>query len=310
MPRATHTQVELARPLACWLVIPAYNEATRIRRCLDSVLDSPLPEACYWSEWTVVDAASPDGTADKAQAWSTEHSHIPMRVARETTRRGKATSLASLHAELVARHALDDVVVVVDADSQVTREAISDLVSPFCSDKDLGIVWGIDEPDNVGVGRWAPAFQMKACNALAEREPSGVRAYGAFFAYRVGQLATFTWVAGEVTDDMQVARYVAERSIPARTAKGARVRRTPAGSYHDFYLQTFRFFAAQAPQTGEKRRPLPRSLRAAAGVAIGHPHWAVAYFCARALCTVRHRLRPATFTALWEPPVSTKGRSQ
>ena len=294
-------------PTRCRLLVPAYNEAARIVRCLESVWASDLPASFEWAEWAVLDGASTDGTAQLAESWAANRPLTPLRVVRAPRRSGKAAALGAYHAELIAQGLLGHLIVVLDADSAVAPGALDALLRAFAQDPSLGVAWGMDQIDSRRVGHWASAYQMEAVSALAQRlGPSAPRAYGRFFAYRVAALAGFGWKAGLIADDTQLGDFVCDRSVSARTVEEARVLVTPAASSQDFHLQTQKFIAAQTHLPGGGHKPAIDQLAAAAITAARHPLWAVAYATARAVSGVRQRLSPTTFGDLWVPPTTTK----
>jgi len=294
-------------PTVCHVLVPAYNEAARIVRCLESVRASDLPAGFEWGEWVVHDGASTDGTAQLAESWAARRPPVPLRVVRATRRSGKAAALGAYHTELIARGLLGHLVVVVDADSAVVPGAIGCLLRAFAHDPSLGVAWGMDRVDSRSAGHWASAYQMEAIGVLARlRGTTAPRAYGRFFAYRVAALADFCWRAGLIADDTQLADYVREHSVPARTVEEARVLVTPAASGHDFHLQTQKYVAARARLPGGGREPVHDRAAAAAITATRHPLWAAAYVSARAISSARQRLSPASFGDLWVPPATTK----
>jgi colanic acid/amylovoran biosynthesis glycosyltransferase len=81
MPDAVHVNVAADHPLVS-VVIPAFNRAQTIRRCLDSVRAQTYPT---W-EALVVDDGSIDATADLTRAIARQDSRI--RLVRHATRRG------------------------------------------------------------------------------------------------------------------------------------------------------------------------------------------------------------------------------
>jgi glycosyltransferase involved in cell wall biosynthesis len=299
---------------ACRLVIPAFSEVTRIERCLNAALASPLPAGWSWTEWVLFDDHSDDGTAAAAEAWSAAVSHPPLGVRVSPTRQGKSAALGVWHAKAVAAAQLEDVIVVVDADTAVERGSFAALLTPFDTDPDLAVVWGADRPDDTTFGRWASSFQMEATTALARRRGlRATRAYGRFFAYRVGALTDFSWEP-DVTDDTQLANFVRSRRLTVRSEWDATVMVTPAGNYRDFYSQTYRYYQAEAVQTSiasngsEGRSPAER-VSVLASQAIRRPLWAVAYAGARVVASARHRMGGEVDSVLWTPSASTKSAS-
>jgi FkbM family methyltransferase len=291
----------------CRLLVPAHNEAARIVRCLESVGASYLPAGFEWAEWAVHDGDSTDGTAQLAESWAANRTLIPLRVVRAAQRSGKAAALGAYHAELVAQGLLGHLVVVLDADAAVTPGGLDSLLRAFAQDPSLGVAWGVDQIDSRRFGHWASAYQMEAMAALARRRGTySPRAYGRFFAYRVAALADFCWQAGFIADDTQLADFVRNHSVPARTVEEARVLATPAASIQDFHLQTQKGIAARTRLPGRGRAPAFDRVAAAAITAARHPLWAVAYAAARAVSDARQRLSPTSFGDLWVPPSTTK----
>jgi hypothetical protein len=158
------------------------------------------------------------------------------------------------------------------------------------------------------------SFQIEASAALARRRGlRATRAYGRFFAYRVGALTSFSWKP-DVTDDIQLANFVHNRRLTARSKWDATVLVTPAGNYRDFYLQTYRGYQAEADQAtivSNRSDGMNSAERVSvlASQAARRPLWAVAYAGARVVASARHRMGGERFTALWTPPASTKSAS-
>ncbi|MST32787.1 FkbM family methyltransferase [Acidimicrobiaceae bacterium USS-CC1] len=304
---------DAAPAVGCRLVVPAYNEAARIGRCLDAVASSPLPVGWRWTGWTVLDGASTDGTPDVVRQWAERRRDgPPVAVLVAATRGGKAVDLGHHHARLLVVGDPEEIVVVVDADAAVQPGTFAALLAPFVEHPSTAVVWGVDVPDDTSIGRWASSFQMELVGELARRAGGSTpRAYGRLFAYRVGALRDFAWGPSQL-DDMQLARFVAERSVPVASAWSATVAATPAHGWRDFYLQTYRFYWARAEEAAEHdlRGAAPgrhrRALDAFVAVARRHPARAGAYLLARLGTAAYHRLRREQFSAAWAPAASTK----
>ncbi|WP_433293406.1 bifunctional polysaccharide deacetylase/glycosyltransferase family 2 protein [Actinoplanes sp. CA-030573] len=112
------------------IVVPAYNEAATIRPAVESMTRSTYPDVSI----LVVDDESTDGTADAVRDLDR------VRVVRVPSG-GKATAL---NTGVALSH--DELVVMVDADTVLTPDAIERLVQPFADPK-IGAVAG-----NVKVG--------------------------------------------------------------------------------------------------------------------------------------------------------------
>jgi len=296
----------------CHVIVPARNEASRIVACLDSLDASALPASVAWGSWSVLDDNSDDATPDLVRRWAATHPGQRVSLVPETARQGKAAALGASHRRLLAREARSDLVVVLDADAQVTPGALAALLTPLVEDDDLAVTYGVNVPGDCSVGRWASSFQMLVITELSRRLGAGRRrAYGCFFAYRLDALADFCWRRDQV-DDEQLASFLTHQGLAAASVPGAKVVVAPARGWRDFYLQTYRYYHAvereQAPPAS--RPPAGPGARAAICSALAvtgrHPAWAGAYLCARAYCVVAHRLRPAELGPTWQPARSTK----
>lgn len=103
------------------VVVPAYNEATRLGRSLPVLLDHlrALPEAC---RVVVVDDGSTDGTADAVRALMTAHPELDLLSL--TRQQGKG---AAIRAGMLASQS--DVVGFMDADLSTSLDHISQAVT-------------------------------------------------------------------------------------------------------------------------------------------------------------------------------------
>ena len=301
-------------PRECELVVPVHNEEATLPRTLDSVLAASLPPGWAWGRWTVLDGGSTDGTSAAAQSWSSSHLSPPLEVVTIATRRGKAAELGEWHHRVACAEGDQHVVVVLDGDCAIDSGSMVALLRPFEEDLQTAVVWGADTIDGPTRGRRASAFQMEAVLKLAQlagtRAP---RAYGRFFAYRVGALRDFSWQSGQL-DDLQLARHVVARGLRCQSAWEATVRVTPARGYRDFYLQTYRYFWANSQErplaSGGAVSGAPRTFDralAATFTAAADPLGAVAYAAARLVAAGIHVAGPARFAATWPLARSTKG---
>lgn len=123
------------RPQRNWtppvsVVIPAYNEGSRIGTCLESVFASGYPQL----EVIVVDDGSTDQTREVAGRY-------PVTVLRQN-HEGK---VAALNAGIArARH---DIVLTIDADTFLRKDTIREIVKPL-ADPTVGAVSGIANVHN------------------------------------------------------------------------------------------------------------------------------------------------------------------
>ena len=107
------------------VLLPAFNEAERITKTLDSILASTYPHF----EIIVVDDGSTDQTLQVASSFAGERNGVRVRVFHKANG-GKSTAL-----NLGFRESHGALVMCVDADSRLERNAISRLVAVFQDSK-------------------------------------------------------------------------------------------------------------------------------------------------------------------------------
>ncbi|GIW80309.1 MAG: N-acetylglucosaminyltransferase [Gemmatales bacterium] len=127
--RGERRQVEFTHcPTVC-LIVAGYNEAENIRFTLESVWGS-YPKL----EIIVVDDGSQDGFFSQALQFA--QSHPGVLVLRMPERSGKSPAL-----NLALRYSRAEIIVAMDADSQLSENAIWEIVQPF-ADENIGVVAG------------------------------------------------------------------------------------------------------------------------------------------------------------------------
>ena len=134
------------------IVVPAYNEAVGIERCVRSLAGSRYPNQF---EVIVIDDGSTDGTGDVVETLGLDG----VRVIRQRNA-GKPTAL---NAGLIA--AAHDIVVTVDGDTVFEPESLRRLVAPF-AEPHVGAVSGNTKVGNrTGLlGRWQHIEYVMAYN--------------------------------------------------------------------------------------------------------------------------------------------------
>ena len=119
------------------VVIPTYMEADRIEGKLNDVASQGYRGQL---EVIVVDDNSPDGTAERAEAWARARPDVEVKVIRRRAREGKHVAEAE-----AARLAKGDIVVFTDADCTWSPGAL-DAVVEALSDPRVGLVTCVKKP--------------------------------------------------------------------------------------------------------------------------------------------------------------------
>lgn len=307
----------LERTLACTLVVPAHNEASRIGPCLREVGRAFLPPGVHWREWIICDDASVDGTVDEARRAAAAVGFHRLRIMERACRAGKSGVLQGAHAYLLASASPDEVVVLLDADVKPDVETFTELLRPFLDDPDLSVVWGDDRATPTHWRQGPATFQMYLKSAIGQAESQGaVRASGRLCAYRLGSLRDFSWAAHSVADDVQLAWFAATHRLSVRSAWRATVQVTPADTFKDFYVQTYRprfrkwapgvevaGWAQGHPFAGPTRRAV---IRGVARAAAGDPLRGLSYLVYRVLAAGIRRISPNAAATIAAEARSTK----
>jgi biofilm PGA synthesis N-glycosyltransferase PgaC len=103
------------------IIVPAYNEEKNIKRTLDSIIDSDYPA----KEIIVVDDGSTDLTYTIASQYMQSHKNCKIAVMRKKNG-GKVSAI-----NYALRFAVGEIVIVIDADSIIQRNALRETVKEF-----------------------------------------------------------------------------------------------------------------------------------------------------------------------------------
>jgi hypothetical protein len=296
----------------CCLLLPAHNEAANVRQCLDSVLSSKWPSSFRWKEWWLLDDASCDATVAVASAWKTHHPDAPpFCIVSSPTRRGKGSNIGSAVTALASRPDPPGIVVVADVDGILEPDALSRLLAPFANSPDVGVVWGLGKPLPVAGAFRASLFQRSLMEARIRATPEGYHAGGSLFAARLTVATRIPWADPTSAEDLQLQWYVEKSGTAAATVPEAVIRLYPPRCLRDFYLQTYRHYAAC--REGQSRRPSvwfraprPVALKPLLATSLSDPGGALSYLVARVGAAFLHRVRPGHWGATWEEARTTK----
>ncbi|MGW6934860.1 glycosyltransferase [Lentzea sp. NPDC054927] len=146
-----------SRPLpytpTVWVVIPAYNEELCIARAVQSVLDS-----CYADvSVVVVDDGSTDGTLAALQGFGSRVHVVSQR------NKGKAAAI-NTGMRLVG----DGLVMVLDADSTLSRSAVSRMVAHFADPLVLAAAANVKIDSPRGVLGWVQRLEYAVVHRLKQ----------------------------------------------------------------------------------------------------------------------------------------------
>jgi len=133
-----HPVVNSGRKDKAWplvsVIMPAYNEEKGIGRAIEAVLSSDYPEEAL--ELICVNDGSTDGTSLVLNKMKTFYKDR-LKIVEIKKNQGKKRALA-----LGLKEARGEIIITTDADSEVHRQAIKNLILPLMNDSRVGAVAG------------------------------------------------------------------------------------------------------------------------------------------------------------------------
>jgi glycosyltransferase involved in cell wall biosynthesis len=290
------------RNLTIQFGISSYNEGHGIVATLESIFQGARICGIRTPSFVLSDSSDTGETVSAAETWANTKS-VSLVVDRSERRRSKKQAVNTIF-----ERADSDLLVLVDADIVVLAEGLAALLTDLTSVPPPVMAFGavVPDPSKRAIKYRASAWQMRAVHQLNSHLPSdAVRTEGAFWgAWRsFYKHYRFPLGRGSIYEDLELAEHIRDNRIGVRNSWRAVAYKVPAGSLRDFYLQTYRYYAAARESPRRARRDL---LFAAAAQARRDPVGAVLYVCARFWATLYHRRRPVKFEEQWDAAASTK----
>jgi len=179
------------------VVIPAFNEALLIRRCIQSVIDAGVPAQHIY----VVDDGSDDGTGLVARAFD----GINLLV--NNPKQGKLPGIrnALIHFSLAERY---EYLAILDADSHVAPDYFSEMLACFLQDENTVLVCGAPHSER---HNWLTAYRAYEYAVTLRLYRQGQDALGVITVapgcasvYRTRILHRLQWDARTLVEDMDL----------------------------------------------------------------------------------------------------------
>ncbi|HRX01636.1 MAG TPA: glycosyltransferase [Anaerolineae bacterium] len=161
--------------LRCSVIVPVYNGASVIDRCLDALADQTIPPTDF--EIIIVDDGSTDGTAARIAEWAARHSCVAVSILRQQ-QAGPAS--ARNHG---ARNARGPLLLFTDADCRPVSGWIAALLAAFeAPDRPAGLM-GVYRTDQTDLaGRFAQMeFEDRYDRMMHSQQLDVVATYSAAF---------------------------------------------------------------------------------------------------------------------------------
>jgi hypothetical protein len=238
---------------------------------------------------------------DSARDWAADRAGVELYVDRSETRRAQKLAL-----NVIFDRSDADILIVTNADVILPAEAVFTLLWDLTRTPQPDIAVGIAaaDPGAKALRYRASAWQLGVVGRFASSLPDDARrADGALWAAWRRFYSTYRYPvgSGSIADDVELLRHVTRNGIPVFNSWRARAYKLPAGSFHDFSLQTKR---SDHVLEGRKRRP--GELRAALLEGAHDPLGAACYALARAATALEGHRGKGAVTEHWEPGATTK----
>ncbi len=264
------------------MVIPAFNEALLLARCIDSVLAAGIPPADVY----VVDDQSTDGTAGVAGGYE------GVNVLVNPARCGKLGALqnAIAHFALAERYAF---LSLLDADSRVAPEYFGAVIERFSSDPGTVLVCGAPQSERCN---WLTAYRafeyavtLHAYRAGQARLGVITVAPGCASTYATRILDQVDWAGGTLVEDMDLTVQIHRKRLgriafaPGAVAytQDPRTVREYVGQMTRWYSGTWQVFRLHGIPFGWQRIDAEFALLLAEGLL-----YSLAFFCLPLLAIV------------------------
>jgi poly-beta-1,6-N-acetyl-D-glucosamine synthase len=187
------------------VVIPAFNEALLIRRCIDSVIRAGVAAAHIY----VIDDASTDGTAEIARASG-------VNLLSDGRKRGKLGGIS----EALRNFALADryeYFAILDADSHVAPDYFNEVLVRFLEDTETVLVCGAPRSESYN---WLTAYRAYEYAVTLRLYRQGQHAMGVITVapgcasvYRTRILSKLEWDSKTLVEDMDLTVQVHRRRL-------------------------------------------------------------------------------------------------
>jgi hypothetical protein len=201
----------------CAVLVPAHDEESTIAACVAGI----LPQLRSRDRLLVVADNCSDQTAERARLAGAEVS-----IRHDPDRRGKGFALAHGVQTLASRH--PDVLIVVDADCELSRHCVSTLVHGVASTgRPVQALYRMTVADGAPLGQrlagfaWAVKTQLRAVGSTRLGAPCELLGSGMAFPWHT--IADAPFAGGHLVEDVQLGIDLAVRGHPAALCTRAAV---------------------------------------------------------------------------------------
>ncbi|MDE1848770.1 MAG: glycosyltransferase family 2 protein [Nanoarchaeota archaeon] len=223
------------------ILIPAYNEEDSIERTIESALAIDYPKERL--EIIVVDDGSKDGTYNLAKKYeSSKKFHVRV-FTKENGGKGSALNLGISKAK-------NDIIISMDADTSVNKDAVKKMVAHFYSDDVMSVTpsMGVVKPKSL----WQRVQHIEYYTGNFLRKSFAIVnsihiTPGAFSAYRKSFFEKYGgYEVGNITEDLEIALRIQKHDYIIENAAEAVVYTIPPRRFRELLVQRRRWYIGLA----------------------------------------------------------------
>lgn len=188
------------------MVIPAFNEALLIRRCIQSVIDAGVPARHIY----VVDDGSDDGTGLVAREF------VGINLLVNNPKQGKLRGIRNALTQFTLAERYE-YLAILDADSHVASDYFSEMLACFLQDDDTVLVCGAPHSERYN---WLTAYRAYEYAVTLRLYRQGQDALGVITVapgcasvYRTRILHHLQWDARTLVEDMDLTVQIHRRRL-------------------------------------------------------------------------------------------------
>jgi len=219
------------------IIIPAYNEASSIKRTIQSVLNADYPEEKL--EIIVIDDGSKDRTYDLAKMM-VKGAKYPIRVYKKKNG-GKGSAL-----NFGLKKAKNEIIISMDADTFIDKKAIKKMIAYFYNSDIMSVTpsMGVYKPK----GLWQRVQQIEYYLGVFLRKSFAAAnaihiTPGAFSAYRKEFFDKYGgYDEGNITEDLEIALRIQSHDLILENASTAAVYTIAPTKFKELLIQRRRWY--------------------------------------------------------------------
>ena len=237
------------KPSKVSIIIPAYNEEKTIVNTIKSALSIDYPKILF--EVIVVDDGSKDKTYELAKKFASSLSPKVRVFTKSNGGKGSALNLG-------IKHAAGEVIISMDADTFVTPDAVSKMMSYFYSKDVMSVTpsMGVQEPRTI----WQMVQQIEYyVGTFLRKSFATINAIhvtpGAFSAYRKEFFEKYGgYDEGNLTEDLEIALRMQSKGFIIENAPEATVYTRAPARFMPLLVQRRRWYAGLVKNLWAYRR--------------------------------------------------------